>query len=206
MNAYELEYFSDRRRDASNSTTERLNMYDCHRGYENEAVVGRALDTVKRRQEARKERAESQLDEGGAPRQEPTRPKGQFRMPCIKKITHADPNSNLDRQGIDFLIELEDGKQVPLQVKSNNGQKRKFENRHRRFKEFIPVIVVNYRDACEPERAIWRLVRRIMKCIKQFLIVVSRAQIRISQRINEQQRKSSRKLRCFRYFAPSMCH
>ena len=145
-----------------------------HRGAASEALVEQAIQTISRKR----------TDD----------------LPPIRSYVHADPNSNLDRRGIDFLVRLENGMDIPLQVKSSARGKRKFEKSHR-FGIFIPVVIV------AAEEHISRVISRVIKCIK---LIINLAKRQKDKFIYTARCKSMRRFktsdRCVRHFAASMCH
>ena len=145
-----------------------------HRGTASEALVEKALEII-----------------GGQGRKD---------LPKIAAVVHAYPNSFLDRQGIDFLVTLGDGKKIPLQVKSSSRGKRKFERSHRNHRQFIPVVVATIGEE------IGLVINRVIKCIK---LVLSKVRYQFNMRVDVM-RRISRKRRtkdwCVRHFAPAMCH
>ncbi|MFA6554062.1 MAG: hypothetical protein WCS89_00990 [Candidatus Paceibacterota bacterium] len=152
-----------------------MNNNNRDRGFASEAMVKRALTILKRK-----------------------------KKPDIAEITeiiHATPNSNLDRKGIDFVVKLENGYDVPLQVKSSKRAQKKFDKRCRRTGVWIPVIVVNIGVT------IGNVIRQIIRSIKT---VLNTARHAMDERIHREKEKASRKQKkkdwCVRHFAPSMCH
>lgn len=151
-----------------------MNNNNRDRGFASEAMVEQALVIIKSRKKSVAE---------------------------IKEIVHAPPNSNLDRNGIDFVVKLGNGYDVPLQVKSSTRAQKKFEKRCRRTGVWIPVIVVNFGVT------IWNVVRQIIHSIK---LVLNTAKHAMDERIHREKEKVARRQKkkswCVRHFVPSMCH
>ena len=145
------------------------------RGIDSEAMVERALETLKKRKDPA--------------------------IPPIRKIVHAGQNSNLDRQGIDFLVELEGGVKIPLQVKSSTRGRRKFESRCRRIGISIPVVVASLSDA------LGIIINRVVASIR---LVLNSLQRRAQQDAHEIHARALRKIKkkawCYRIHAASMSH
>ncbi|MEK7609499.1 MAG: hypothetical protein AAB470_00045 [Patescibacteria group bacterium] len=119
-------------------------------------------------------------------------------IPKIKEFVHAKKNSALDRQHIDFLVKLENGLDVPLQVKSSERRRRRFERFNAKHRRFIPVIVVKIGEALES------VINKVVACIKLALNTIRRV---VNQKIHQKKvREQKRRKRCFRFFSPSMCH
>jgi len=145
-----------------------------HRGEASEALVEQAIRTISRKKS----------DD----------------LPPIRSYIHADPNSHLDRRGIDFLVRLENGLDIPIQVKSSTRGKRKFEKSHR-FGVFIPVVVV------AAEEHISRVINRVIQCIRLIINLAKRQKDRVIYAARcKSMRRAKTTDRCVRHFAASMCH
>jgi len=142
------------------------------RGEISELIVEQALETIRR---------------------------AKYDIPPIEEIIHSYPNSGLDRRGIDFLVRFEDGKTIPLQVKSSTRGRRKFES-HCRLKGIsIPVVIA------APGEQLALIINRVIKAIKLVFSIAKRAidaQVHVTRKLP----KRSTKDWCHRYFVPSMCH
>lgn len=82
----------------------------------------------------------------------------------IVRFFHSDKNGPLDKWGVDFQIELDNGAQVPLQVKSGTAGARNFARHCRRLGKFIPVIIVHLNESLRS------LMRKIANAIKAGLL------------------------------------
>lgn len=122
-------------------------------------------------------------------------------IPPIKQVIHSYPNSNMDRQGIDFLVRFENGHDVPIQVKSSARAARKFEGHCRKKGVFIPVVVVFSWDK------VGTIINRIVKCIKLVFTMIQRS---INGVRCTENKKAARQLRrrryCRRFNLHSMAH
>jgi hypothetical protein len=114
---------------------------------------------------------------------------------------HARRHSELYRQHVDFLVTLEGGHEIPLQVKSSDRARRKFERRRVAYGRFIPVIVVRLGEAIES------VINKVTDCIKLAFNKMQRETNRLIQveRIRSTQPRK-RKPWCVRFHAHSMCH
>jgi len=125
----------------------------------------------------------------------------------IRWFVRAKRHSRLDRRHIDFLVILEEGMNVPLQVKSSERGKRKFERSCKQYGISIPVIVVHFGET------IRSVIKQIVEKIKLVSSSVERSINRIvflnkvreeKRRRKEQQRE--RQQECYRFHTPCMFH
>lgn len=142
------------------------------RGAASEAAVEQALNILKENKE---------------------KPKYCSSIPKIADFVHAPRHSRLDRKKIDFLIILADGKEVPIQVKSSERGRRKFERRNKFLGISVSVVVVHAGEELSS------LIRKIINCIK---IAFNKVKRTVNQKVHR------RRLR--RWYenrhAPCMCH
>jgi hypothetical protein len=121
----------------------------------------------------------------------------------IKRFRHAERNSPLDRRHTDFLITLEGGTNVPLQVKSSEWGRKKFERFCRRWNIFIPAIVVHFNEALES--IIMQIVEKISLARDFFQRTMN--QFIFSEENGKQKRRRRRRQPRFRrFYAVNMCH
>jgi|GEM_PF-1421209 hypothetical protein len=125
----------------------------------------------------------------------------------IKWFTRAERHSRLDRHHIDFLVTLEEGTDVPLQVKSSERGKRKFERSCKRRGISIPVIVVHFGETVKS------VIKQIVEKIKLVSDSIQRSINRIAflNKVREEKRRrkeqhKQRRQECYRFHAPCMCH
>lgn len=151
-----------------------------NRGIYSETMVGQALLTIKNKGE-------------------------RSTLPPIIEIIHAKPNSSLDRQGVDYLIKLQTGHEIPLQVKSSTRAKRKFERHCKRFGKVIPVVVVGRCDHMSIIiNRVWKSIQTVFNAIlRQLNNRLHRAR---SKSLSWSPRKASRKEWCYRLHRAQMCH
>ena len=117
----------------------------------------------------------------------------------ILGFVHATPNSPLDRKQVDFLVEVQEGMEIELQVKSSWGQARKFEHKMRRLGRLVVVLVVRTNDYIE------RVLYRLVKSIK---LALSKKQRQINNAIEATRARLKPKWndRCRRFHSARMCH
>jgi hypothetical protein len=120
----------------------------------------------------------------------------------IKGFIWAQRHSRLDKNHVDFLISLEGDKKLPLQVKSSERGKKKFERFCRSHGLFIPVIVVHAGEAIES------VIKRIVEKINMAMSYLRRQADRIAflDRMREKKRQRKQQRRFCRMHAPCMCH
>jgi len=121
---------------------------------------------------------------------------------AIKRFIRARKHSSLDRNHIDFLVTLEEGRDVPLQVKSSERKARKFEQFCKRLGIFIPCIVVHFGETVES------VIKQIVEKIKLAGNVMERQANRLVflEKMREQKRERRARRRFSRFSAPIMCH
>jgi hypothetical protein len=78
----------------------------------------------------------------------------------IREFIHAERHSRIDRAHIDFVVFLENGEEIPLQVKSSVRGARKFARRNQRFGRFIPIVIVN------TEEDLRTIIHKVVECIR----------------------------------------
>ena len=105
-------------------------------GIASEAMVERALQQI--------------IKEGGEVGRDPVR---------IVDFSKSPPNGIRDREGIDFIVTLDEAGQIPIQVKSSSIRGKRFERRRRNSRYFIPVVVVNW----------WENLEKIVEAVKPFV-------------------------------------
>jgi len=124
-----------------------------NRGKASEALVATALTILKNRLEKKYKRGQHSNS-----------------VPLITNVVHAEPNSPLDRQKKDFVINFHGGQEVFLQVKSSERGRRKFNKICNRLGLSINVVVVDpNNDVVE------RVVHRLFMIIKQVFDTARRA-------------------------------
>lgn len=102
----------------------------------------------------------------------------------VKRFIHSAQNSLLDRHDKDFVLDTGTDK-IPLQVKSSERGRRKFENRHRRYGEQISVIVVRNDDT--PETLISRIMAIIRRACQNAVRKIETFKCRATLRRKERQ-------------------
>ncbi len=122
--------------------------------------------------------------------------------PVVESFIHAEPNSPLDRQKIDFLLKGKNGRQVPIQVKSSNRRLRRFVRECRRLRLYIHPIVINPLD----EMSI--VINKVKKCLMQAFNSAKRLVERhVHIERTKKAKRRSKKEWCYRVHAPMMsCH
>lgn len=118
----------------------------------------------------------------------------------ITDYVHAEPNSWLDKKGIDFVAESVDSFRTPIQVKSTNRAKRKFENFCRRKGLLILAIAVEARDT------VGRVMWKIMKGIARFRRKCAELKRAPFIPIPKKSPRLRRRRFCQRYNPICMCH
>jgi hypothetical protein len=125
----------------------------------------------------------------------------------ITRFIRAERHSRLDRRHIDFLVTLEEGTDVPLQVKSSERGKRKFERSRKRCGISIPVIVVHLGETMKS------VIKQIVEKIKLVSDSIQRNINRIvflnKMREEKRRRKEQHRQRqqeCYRFQGSCRCH
>lgn len=113
----------------------------------------------------------------------------------IKSFIRSEHYSRNDMRGRDFEIEFEDEIVVPLQVKSCENAKKKFERHGRLHKKFIPVIVITGMEK----------LHEVVEKLMDLLSSVFKFFIRMRNSMAEKKRKRNqfRQMQCF---SGCMCH
>ncbi len=120
--------------------------------------------------------------------------------PVVASFIHAEPNSPLDRQKIDFLIKYKDGREAPIQVKSSARRLKRFVRECRRLRLYIHPIVINPLD----EMSI--VINKVKKCLMQVFNTARRLVERhVHIERTKKTRRHSHKEWCYRIHAPMMC-
>ncbi len=149
-----------------------MNMDSDGRGIASEAMVEQALEIIK----------ENPKDDS---------------VPRITGFVHAARHSELDRSHVDFLIDLENGDKVPLQVKSSERHAKRFERLNKAHKRFIPVIVVGFGETLQS------VIDKVIGCIRYALKRLKRV---AEQKIHLERTRRKKRRWFMRFHAPSMCH
>jgi len=110
---------------------------------------------------------------------------------------HATRHSELDKQHIDFLIMLENGYEIPLQVKSSDRGRRKFERKSTTYRRFIPVVVVKLGEAIES------IINKVTECIR---LAANKLRRDFDNRVHYERIRQKRKTWCSRYHVARMSH
>jgi hypothetical protein len=120
----------------------------------------------------------------------------------IKGFIWAQRHSRLDRNHVDFLVSLEGGIEVPLQVKSSERKRKKFEKFCKSLGLSISVIVVHIGESLES------VIEQVVEKIKLALNSVQRQMNRIAflNKMREKKRQRKQQQKFSRVHAPCMCH
>jgi len=107
----------------------------------------------------------------------------------IKSFTRSEQYSTNDKNGADFKVEFENRVTVPLQVKSCEHAKKKFERYGKIHKKYIPTIVVTGVE--KVSEVVEKLTRLLSNAFKFFL--------RLRNNFNEhrQKRKQFRQMQSY---------
>lgn len=143
------------------------------RGIASEAMVEQALETIKNKSK-----------------------KG-LRSRIVDFI-HARRHSALDRRHIDFIVKLETGDEIPLQVKSSERGRRGFDRKNAGHKLFIPSLAVKVGETLES------IINKIIGCISLAFNKMRREAEKIKHynRVRSQRKKTW----CVRFHPALMCH
>ncbi len=115
----------------------------------------------------------------------------------IASYVHASRHSDLDRNHIDFQVNLLSGERVPIQVKSSDRGKRRFERKLRKSGMFIPVVVVHAGDSLQ------LIVRQVIECIRLAINYLKR---KINWHTHIRRSRQMRRNKHFYRPNPAICH
>jgi hypothetical protein len=125
----------------------------------------------------------------------------------IKRFVRAGRHSRLDKSHVDFLVTLKEGTDVPLQVKSSERGRRKFERSCKRRGISIPVIVVHFGETVKS------VIKQIVEKIKLVSNSIQRSINRIAflNKVREEKRRRKeqhrqRQQECYRFQGSCMYH
>jgi hypothetical protein len=120
----------------------------------------------------------------------------------IKGFIWAQRHSRLDRSHVDFLVSLEGGREVLLQVKSSERKRKKFEKFCKSLGLSISVIVVHIGESLES------VIEQVVEKIKLAMNSVQHQMNRIAflNKMREKKRQRKQQHKFSRLHMPCMCH
>lgn len=116
----------------------------------------------------------------------------------IVSFIHARRHSALDRRHIDFIVKLETGDEIPLQVKSSERGRRRFVRKNTGHRCFIPALAVKTGEALAS------IINKVIGCITLAFNKLKREAEKIIHynRVRSQRKKTW----CVRTHPALMCH